>query len=275
MKSKRSLAILTTVSRWARSTGMLQNHWTRGAFVSSYFLYKRFFEDPFWGLISRRPDLFAGGDVLDIGANIGYTSFLFARVLSPGSKVYSFEPDRVTFRLLLDVIQRKNLSEKVVAFNLAVGSSEGKIDFWHNEQHSADHRVATPQFRKFLEGSAQISTISLTSIDSFVSAHKLRNLSFIKMDVQGYELAVCEGMRQTLANFPDLTVGVEYAPESLTDLGFDPPALLNFFRANNYRLHILTRSRLQLARENATIAESVARAGYVDLLCSRKELASP
>lgn len=273
MQNRKHVSILTSAYRLARSAKLLQYGWSRSAFVSCYFFYKRFWEDPFWGLIHRRPELFRNGDVLDIGANIGYTSCLFARAVEQKSKVYAFEPDQCSFHLLTEVVRRRKLSEKVVVMNTAVGSSDGSLEFWHNEKHSADHRVVTEHFRNSRPDSTKVTTVPATSVDSFVNLRNLEKLSFIKMDVQGYELAVCEGMRQTLARFTDVAVCVEYAPEALRELGFDPAALLRFFRTSGYQLHLLTRSSNVLAQDDAPIHRFAERDGYVDLLCSRSALA--
>ena len=272
MQSKRPFGILTAVYSLIRRAGLLERSWTRRWFVSAYFLYKRFWEDPFWELIRRRPELFANGDVLDIGANIGYTACLFARVLTPGAKVYAFEPDQTAFQLLTEVIGRKHLEEKIETLHSAVGSSDGSLEFWHNERLSTDHRVATGHFRASLPDPAQIWRVPVLCVDSFVRARGLCNISFLKMDVQGYELAVCEGMKETLARFPDLSVCFEYAPLALRELGFEPLQVLAFFRTRGYQLHILTRSGTQWVRDDAEISRRAEAADYVDLLCSRQIL---
>jgi FkbM family methyltransferase len=272
MHSKNSFRLFTGAYSLARSTGILNNSWAKRAFVSSYFLYKKFWEDPFAGLIHREPALFQKGNILDIGANVGYTSCLFADALKPGFKVYSFEPDPANFQMLSEVIRRENLSDRVIAMNSAVGGSDGRIELWHNEKHSGDHRVATDHFKNSLPGSSQIFSAPVVSVDSFAKTNNLRDISFIKIDVQGYELAVCQGMTETLAKFPSLSICCEYSPESLIELGFDPMRLLAYFRTNGFQIHILTRSSLQLAPDNIAIQRITGEDGYVDLLCSRQVL---
>ena len=100
MQNKKFFSILTTGAYGlARPDKLLQIGAFRGAFVSAYFLYEKMFEDPFWNLVQRQPGLFQKGDILDIGANIGYTSTVFVGALQPDSKVYVFEPDRQTYSL--------------------------------------------------------------------------------------------------------------------------------------------------------------------------------
>jgi FkbM family methyltransferase len=276
MSNKSSSNIFPRVYNLARSAGLFEMALFKRFFLFSYFLYKRWYEDPFWALARRSPELFVGGDILDIGANIGYTAWVFAAALEvnakePG-KVYAFEPDLASFATLGEIIRRKELGDSVEIFNMAVGSADGSLDFWHNEAHSADHRVVTEQFKTSRPLSEKITTVAVTSVDSFVAARNLQSISFIKIDVQGYELAVCEGMRKTIERFPTMCIAFEYAPDGMRELGFEPSKLLDFFRSAGYKLHILTRASTTLAEDNCAIELAVERSGYVDLLCSKKVL---
>src|SRR5208282_1872448 len=273
MSNKSSSNIFTRVYNLARGAKLFEIPLFRSLFLFSYFLYKRWYEDPFWALAKRSPELFTKGDILDIGANIGYTAWVFAAVVKPPGKVYAFEPDLASFATLGETIRRKNLGNAVEIFNMAVGSADGSLEFWHNEEHSADHRVVTEQFKASRPAGQKITTVGVTSVDNFVAARNLQNISFIKIDVQGYELAVCEGMRKTIEKFPEMCIAFEYAPDGMRELGFAPLALLGFFRSAGYQLYILTRAATTLAPDNRAIELAVERSGYVDLLCSKKILA--
>jgi FkbM family methyltransferase len=265
--------VLTGAYSVARSAGLLESGVAKRAFIASYFMYKRFWEDSLWGLVDREPQLFAGGDIFDIGANVGYTSCLFARALDSQCKVYSFEPDQSNFLMLTEVVARKKLSGKIVAMNAAVGSVDGCVEFWHNEKHPGDHRVVTRHFKKSISNSRRVTAVPLVTVDEFVESYGIRQISFVKIDVQGYEPAVCEGMRRTIMKFPNLCICCEYSPEALTELGFKPDGLLDFLRTNGYQLHILRRSSLQLVRDSVIINRIAANeGGYLDLVCSRKAL---
>lgn len=272
MQSKKFVSLFTGAYSMARPDKLLQIGAFRKAFVSAYFLYKKLFEDPFWNLVRRKPELFQKGDILDVGANIGYTSCVFASVLKPGSMVYAFEPDQLSFGLLEETVRRKNLSGAIEAIHMAVGSSDGRLKFWHNETHSADHRVATEQFSRSCPDGSRISTVPATTVDTFVRNRNLQNISFIKIDVQGYELAVCEGMKNTLEHFPETCACLEYSPEALRELGFKPAELFDFFLSRGYQLYVLTREDLQLAADDASLESFLNKHGYVDLLCSTRAL---
>jgi FkbM family methyltransferase len=272
MRNTSSANSFTRAYNLARSAGILEIPPFKRAFLFAYFLYKRSYEDPFWALTKRSPEFFSGGDILDIGANIGYTACVFAAAIKRPGKVYAFEPDLASFATLGETVRRKHLDAAVDIFNMAVGSADGSLEFWHNEEHSADHRVVTNQFKASRPSGENVTTVAVTSVDNFVAAHNLRDVSFIKIDVQGYELAVCEGMRKTLEKFPGLGIAFEYAPEGMRELGFEPSALLGFFRSAGYQLYILTRAATTFAVDNQAIELAAERTGYIDILCCKKSL---
>src|SRR5271170_1819035 len=125
MSNQSSANIFTRAYNLARSTGILDLPLFRRVFLGSYFLYKRWYEDPFWALAKRSPELFAVGDILDIGANIGYTACVFAAARKPPAKIYAFEPDLASFATLEEIVCRKKLGDAVEIFNMAVGRGDG------------------------------------------------------------------------------------------------------------------------------------------------------
>src|ERR1700686_3345134 len=91
---------LTNVYWLARKSRLLDTAWGRRVFASAYFFYKRHLEDPYYELFKRHPELFRGGNILDAGANIGYTAAVCSRAIDPEYKVYAFEPERFNYALL-------------------------------------------------------------------------------------------------------------------------------------------------------------------------------
>ena len=175
------------------------------------------------------PELFEDGDILDIGANIGYTACVFARRESHPRKSMRSSLTPRALRRLEKLFGARKLGDAVEIFNMAVGSADGSLEFWHNEEHSADHRVVTEQFKSVRPAGEKTMMVPVTSVDSFVAARNLRKLSFIKIDVQGYELAVCEGMRKALEKFPQMVIAFEYAPDGMRELGLRAVRVARFF----------------------------------------------
>ncbi len=258
-------ALLSTYKRANRS-GLLDTRVAESLFRRSYFTYKRLVEDPFAKLVKARPELFAGGDVLDVGANIGYTAQLFARAVEPPYRVHAFEPEERNFRWLSRTIER--LGDRVVAHQAAVGSTEGTIELWNNAANHSDHRIATTTLRDSVTGPTQ--RVPITTIDAHV-ARSATPVSFIKIDVQGFEPAVLDGMRETVARHPRLHVALELMPAALEELGFDVDGFVRDLAATFPVIAILERdgSLLPAGADSLVKAATNNELGYVDLVCSR------
>jgi FkbM family methyltransferase len=252
----------------ANRLGVFANPAARSLFVRSYFAYKRFVEDPFASLVRKRPELFAGGHVLDVGANVGYTAAVFARALSPGFKVFAFEPEQRNFEDLERTVSRRSLEGLVVPVHAAVGEKEGDVELWCNDAHHADHRIATEALRASGLPVRKTIRLPMVSIDGFLREHRIAvPIKFVKIDVQGYELAVCEGMLLTIGRNPDMAIAVEYSPAALKEMGHEPARLLAFFSGHGYATRILRAGGELLPADRDSLERIVAQAGYVDVLC--------
>lgn len=245
-------------------SGLMEQAWMQGLFRTAYFFYKRNFEDPYYPLLRARPELFSGGDILDVGANIGYTAWVFERGLSEGCRVHAFEPEERNFRAL----ERLAASSRgrIAPVRAAVGDKSGVVELWRNESHHGDHRVATAAF-KSARGAQDSVKVPLVSVDDYLAGAAARPVAFIKIDVQGYELAVCEGMKKTLEANPRAVLAVEYSPKDMGELGFSSEGLLGFLRSRGYAVSILDRTLRLPPADDAGLRAAVAGHAYVDLLC--------
>jgi FkbM family methyltransferase len=240
----------------------------RRLFVGAYFLYKRWIEDPFGALVRRNPELFRDGDVLDVGANVGYTAALFARVIDPGAKVHAFEPEGRNFEMLGELVARSGLAGRIVPIRAAVGAGEGSVRLWLNEAHHADHRVLTGALAAGLpEGQAShTEEVPLVSLDGYVARQRITRVCFVKIDVQGFEREVCRGMERVLDANPGVAVAVEYSPPAVREQGFAPEEILAFFDRRGRRPHLIGRGgRLQPAGREE-IEGIAGQRGYVDVI---------
>jgi FkbM family methyltransferase len=264
---------LLRIYSFFKKIGLTEAPWFKKVFLLSYFLYKKYLEDPFSGLINKKPELFKGGHILDVGANIGYTSTLFSKVITPGFKVYAFEPEKNNFVLLKQIIDAWKARSKIIPVCAAVGATDGRVDLWYNESHHGDHRIVTQEYSQAGIDLMKVSAVEMRCIDSFVKSEQIEStIKFIKIDVQGYEFPVCLGMEQTLAANPDAVVALEYSPKGISELGFEPKEVLKLFQEKNYFIYILcSRGNLKPAQDGL-IEEMVKKRGYIDIICSQKKL---
>jgi FkbM family methyltransferase len=135
----------------------------------------------------------AGDTVYDIGANIGYVSLSLAKRVGPAGKVIAFEPvprNIEAFRQNIEINGLTNVQLLEVAASTLAGEAVIRIAenpataslVWHRNDPSAT------EFH-----------IKTVSIDELVEAGELSYPKFVKIDVEGAEGAVLQGMRRTLA----------------------------------------------------------------------------
>lgn len=258
-----AIDLFTGAYAFARKHGLLDTRPGSALFIAAYFQYKKRLEDPFAGLIEKHPELFKSGHILDVGANIGYCSALFAQVVDPGRSVFAFEPEPFNVSLLERVI-RSRADGRVVPVQAAVGASDGEIALQLNPRHHGDHRVAIG-----VASGKDYVTVPLVSLDRFLESHDAAApVSFIKIDVQGYEQAVCQGAEQTLRRNPECSVVLEYMPSAMEALGFRPGDLLDWFTHRGYRSHVVHKD----GTITPGLPQDVGERGYIDVLFSQRGL---
>ena len=107
--------------------------------------------------------------------------------------------------------------------------------------------------------------VPVLAIDTFVEQENIGPVSFIKIDVQGYEPAVCAGMERTLARNPGCVVSLEYMPEALHEQGYEPSRLVESFEERGYRTYtILKGGKLQ-----AGAPKDLPDHGWADVLFAK------
>ena len=145
-----------------------------------------------------------GATVLDVGANVGAYTVLFAQWAGAAGRVIAFEPSPETIAGLREHVRINAVADRVEIVDAAVSSGEGTASFDCAGASGANALVAADG------GIAGAISVRTTSLDRFCESRGLRP-SVIKIDVEGAELDVLRGARQTLAQ-PGVDIFVEFHP---------------------------------------------------------------
>lgn len=137
----------------------------------------------------------ANGTVLDIGANVGHMAVLYSRIFK-NSRIFAFEPYPQSVEYL-----RQNTSNKknVEVANIGLSDAEGKLNFGVPAEHA--HTLNTGRVTSMAGLWSDITdpeTARVTSGDKFIKENSLNNITFIKIDVEGMELNVLDGLEETI-----------------------------------------------------------------------------
>jgi FkbM family methyltransferase len=140
-----------------------------------------------------KSDIAAGDTVLDVGANLGAYAVLFGQWVGPAGRVFAFEPAPEARRGLERHVALNGLDDRIVVRPEAMSEREGTVRFRASGPHG-DNRI----MKIDRDDAPDRIDVAATSIDTFCRERNLRP-RFIKVDVEGAELDVLRGARETIA----------------------------------------------------------------------------
>ena len=137
------------------------------------------------------------GDVYyDIGANIGIHALPGAVMVGEEGLVVAFEPDAANFHRLLENADKNHLNN-VIAFGVALGSTNQISSFYRHTNRTGEGGHSLIKRDSQMGG---MNRIPQTRLDDLVALWGLPIPQYVKIDVEGTELDVIDGMRDTLSN---------------------------------------------------------------------------
>lgn len=152
-----------------------------------------------------------GATVLDIGANVGAYTLLFATWVDARGRVYAFEPAAASRAGLARHLAINGLADRVTIRREAVSNTSGARHFVERGTDGGN-RIA----RAFAAHSVEVPALT---IDEFCATSRLIP-DVIKVDVEGAELDVLRGARQTIAaRGASLALFVELHPSVWPTIG--------------------------------------------------------
>lgn len=167
-----------------------------------------------------------GDVVVDVGANIGYFTVLFAKLVGPSGRVYAFEPDPSNFEILERNLRLNGL-DNVVAEQKALSDKNEVLTLYMNDQLREDSRIVRPKNR-------EVETVEVEAVvfDDYFAGREKR-IDLVKVDTQGAEGKIVSGMTETNAN-NDLVLALEWTPTLLEEFGTDPQDLLRMLQTAKF-----------------------------------------
>lgn len=199
----------------------------------------------FKDILSRRPHAIC----LDIGANIGHHS-LYMSIYS--DEVHSFEPNPSVRKKIYEKI-KINAVENICVHEVGLGLKDEELPFFEPE---GVNKGTGSFIRDYSDNNSQNSEclmLKVANADNYISQLSLDSLDLIKIDVEGFEKYVLEGLEKTLKTHRPIIV-VEFSEATknsfseesefykifpknyeVQKITYDSPFLL-FLNSSKYRL---------------------------------------
>lgn len=180
--------------------------------------------------------------VLDIGAHIGLVAMPMSRMLAPNGYVYAFEPANAN-RRYLNYHLKKNRIKNTKVIPLLVGNHNNDgIPFYELNGDTGMNSVMPMEH----QDNFKASTKQQITVDHFCKQYQLKP-EVIKIDVEGYELEVLQGAKETLTQ-NKIQIYLSIHPRHMKALGHTPPELMHYIHALGYRITELDGSPIQTFR---------------------------
>lgn len=168
-----------------------------------------------------RRSIAPGSNVVNVGANVGYTSLVLADTVGAEGQVIALEPEPLNYRLLCMNTTR---SGNVLPIHSAGGDHTGTIRLNRSATNPGDHRTAAH------EDDIGGIDVPIVTLDDLLGD---RRVEAIVVDAQGFDHRVIAGARATIERCRPL-ITVEFWPFGISNIGDDPAAVLQTFRSFGY-----------------------------------------
>lgn len=172
-----------------------------------------------------------GMTVADIGAHTGYYTMLFARLVGRGGRVLSFEPEDRGLAFLRENI-RLNRYANTTVVPIAMSNRVAPVTEWKQGYFPAG------DLRVHEDDGSTASTFTRT-FDDVAEELEIDRLDLVKIDVEGSELHVLEGMQRSLNNWNPVIL-LEVHPGKLEQANRREAELKQFLSDQGYRWEMLT-----------------------------------
>ena len=204
-----------------------------------------------------------GMTFIDIGAHVGLFAIPAGHRVGAEGRVFAFEPDPSN-RQLLEANVESNGASNVTVVPMAVAECEDQMHLHCSPYNTGDHQLyCSARGRRTVE-------VEVTRLDTFMDQHG-GGVDLIKMDVQGAEAKVLQGMTELMDRNPGITLVVELSPWMLRDIGDDPLELLEDLATRGFDLSTMDESSGVLSPGSPhEVLQRCADGSYLNVMAQRK-----
>lgn len=191
-----------------------------------------------------RKNIQPGWVCLDIGANVGYTTYLMAKYAGPSGKVYGFEPiPRLTSAFEYGRGLNAHLDyASVDMFTKAVSNTSGTMTLKEHTKNVGGSTLEDhdPYYKDDIQRFITIETTTLRELN-------LGHIDFMKLDIEGHEEKAWEGFSKEALECPLIITEISsWCSNEFFEMLFDKYVIESldgfrikkaFLNPNNFKIH--------------------------------------
>lgn len=138
------------------------------------------------------------GTFIDVGVNNGQTILKIASI-NPNQSYYGFEPNPVCYHYSRRLISQNHLSSFTL-FPVGLHTENKIVELFHDNEFAAGASIL-PNFRENKDKYQQIQNVIVMKGDEIIKQKNPEAISFLKVDVEGVELEVITGLKDTINKY--------------------------------------------------------------------------
>lgn len=212
-----------------------------------------------------REQIKEGDIVVDVGANIGYYTLIFAQLVGKSGKVIAFEPEPKNFEILKKNIAINNYDNVIVEQKI-VSEKCGSMKLYVSDSDIVGHRI---QQMGDLEHFVEVESVTL---DDYMKKLNLdEKVNFIKIDVEGAEPNVLEGSKEILEKNDHLKIFTEFNREVVKNYGTDPKKMIDLLYEKGFEIYLpnYKENKINLTNANELLTSKETLLENINLLCKK------
>ena len=208
--------------------------------------------------------------IFDIGASIGWYTLNIAKFF-PSARIFSFEPIPAIFENLKTNLALNGF-KNVEIYNFGFSDCEKEQIFYVNPEESVSASL------RDISESANVREVMcfVKRLDDFVEEHNVKNLDFIKCDVEGAELLVFKGGLKAIKQYQPI-IFAEMLRKWAAKFNYHPNDIIKLLSQIGYRCFKIKDGLLaeffsmdeNTAETNFFFLNSVKHAAQIESLISR------
>jgi FkbM family methyltransferase len=235
---------------------------TRDIIISPQLLLDGYWEP--WITNVLLGELRSGMNIIEIGSNVGYYSLIISSKIGNTGRLFAFEANPDIYQILLDNIEINGFYNRVTVEKKAVIDKVEKIAF-QKLTKAATSKVV--EYSKVNQDSEELEIIKVdaTSLDQYFNNKDIK-IDLIKMDAEGSEPRIFEGMKNLIINNANLTIICELNPPLISAASVDPQKFLEKIQSYGFILKYID---IDSIPKEAPI-EKLLQLGVVDLYLKRR-----
>ena len=212
-----------------------------------------------------------GDKVIDVGAHIGYFSLLFSKLVGEKGNVYSFEPEPKNIKLLKKNIAVNNI-QNITLEPHPVSNINENCKLYVGQFTSGANRIYRPDRTMELYEKDTINIQTLVLDDYFSKLNLTNKIDFVKIDAEGSELRILQGMSKILRENKNLKIFIEFMRDTLEEAGSDPEELLNLLEREGFKIYYVDdhKNKVVVADKNLLMTSDIYITKTVNLLCIKE-----